>query len=435
MTIDLAARAYAHNFNMDPIVRSLLDTDMYKLLMLQFIWAHDEYRDYPVTFELINRDRDMRIADYVTLDEVKEQLDHARSLSFAPSELIWLQGNTFFGKVGMFEPGFIEWLRNFKLPTYEITTVDGQFKLRSSGSWAEVTLWEIIFMLVVGELKNRKGLNKLGKLDLKIMYARALTKLYEKLIRLRDLDNLSLMDFSTRRRHNFLYQEEAVLMAADVLGGKFIGTSNVLIAMKHGFEAKGTNAHELQMVRATMADTNQELRDSQYIVPRQWRTYYGDALSILLPDTFGTTQFLMNAPDDIVTSAGIRFDSKKPIIGGEEAINWWLHRGIDPTTKLGLFSDGLDVDEIVMLYNHFNQRMRVGFGWGTLFGNDLRGCAPVEEPLLKPISLVCKVVEAGGKPAVKLSDNPAKAMGDKSEVQRYIKAFGTAGVANAPVIV
>lgn len=433
--LDLATRAYNHNYNMDPIVRSLFDTDMYKLLMLQFIWKHDEYRNYPVTFELINRDKDMRIADFVTTEEAIEQLDHCRTLRFEPNGLIWLQGNTFFGKVGMFEPAFIEWLRTYQLPAYELEVVDGQFKLRSRGNWADVTLWEIIFMLVIGELKNRKGLKKLSKLDLKVMYARALTKLYEKLMKLVPLDGLNITDFSTRRRHNYLYQEEAVLMAKELLADKFTGTSNVLIAMRHGMEAKGTSGHELQMVRATMADTDQELRDSQYIVPRQWREYYGDPLSLLLPDTFGTTQFLMRAPDDIATSAGIRFDSKKPIIGGEEAINWWQHRGIDPRTKLGLFSDGLDVDDIVMLHKHFYGRMRVGFGWGTLFGNDLRGCAPVEVPLLKPISLVCKVVEAGGRKVVKLSDNYTKSTGDAEEAARYWNAFGTAGVANAPVIV
>lgn len=430
---DLATRAYNHQRAMDPIVRSLFDTDMYKLLMMQFIWHHKKYRTYPVTFELINRDKRIRIADYVSIEEVREQLDYARTLKVQRNELIWLQGNTFFGTTGMFSPEFINWLSTYQLPEYNIEVVDGQFKLRSAGDWADVTLWEIIFMLVVGELKNRAGLRKLGKLDFKILYARAITKLYEKLKRLQKLPNLNITDFSTRRRHNFLYQEEAVLMAADVLGSNFTGTSNVHIAMKHGFEAKGTNAHELQMVRATMANTDQELRDSQYIVPREWREFYGPALSLLLPDTFGTTQFLRNAPPDIIDSAGIRFDSKKPIIGGEEAINWWLQNGLDPLSKLGLFSDGLDVDDIEVIYGHFDGRMRLAFGWGTLFGNDLVGCAPVEEPLLLPISLVCKVVEAGGKKAVKLSDNYTKTTGDAEEANRYWNAFGTAGVANAPV--
>ena len=433
--LDLATRAYNHNYNMDPIIRSLADTDFYKLLMLQFIWDHDEYRNYPVVFELINRDKAMRIADHVTVQEVREQLDHARTLRFANNELIWLQGNTFFGKVGIFKPAFIEWLRTYQLPEYELEVVDGQFKLRAKGSWADVTLWEIIFMLVVGELKNRAGLRKLSKLDLKIMYARAMTKLYEKLLMLRDLDGLNLTDFSTRRRHNFLYQDEAVTMACDVLGSKFTGTSNVLIAMRRGLEAKGTNAHEMQMVRMTMAHTDEEIIPSQYIIPRQWRKYYGDALSMLLPDTYGTTQFLMNAPDDIADSAGIRYDSKDPIIGGEESINWWVMRGQNPLNKLGLFSDGLDAPDIRKLHLHFYGRMRPGFGWGTLFGNDLRGCAPVEIPLLKPISLVCKIVEAGGRQAVKLSDNWHKATGDADEIARIRRVVGTAGVAGVPPIV
>jgi len=40
-----------------------------------------------------------------------------------------------------------------------------------------------------------------------------------------------------------------------------------------------------------------------------------------------------------------------------------------------------------------------------------------------------------GRPAVKLSDNYAKAMGPPAEVERYRRIFGTVGVANVPVLV
>ena len=98
--------------------------------------------------------------------------------------------------------------------------------------------------------------------------------------------------------------------------------------------------------------------------------------------------------------------------------------GRDPRSKLLIFSDGLDVDAIIDTYRHFEGRVRMSFGWGTNLTNDFAGCAPQYVESLKPISLVCKVSEANGRPAVKLSDNPRKATGDPAEVERYLRFFG-----------
>ena len=96
MTVtDIATRTYNHNFKLDPIIRSLLDTDFYKLLMLQAIWQ--EHPDVDVTFSLINRSRHIRLGDIIDEGELRAQLDHARSLRFTRQELIWLAGATFYG--------------------------------------------------------------------------------------------------------------------------------------------------------------------------------------------------------------------------------------------------------------------------------------------------------------------------------------------------
>src|ERR1700741_2403224 len=111
---DIATRTYNHGFRLDPIVRSLLDTDFYKLLMLQMIGGF--YPDQRVTFSVINRSKDVRLADVIDEGELRAQLDHARSIRFSKKELIWLAGNTFYGKTQMFSPDFINWLANFSLP-------------------------------------------------------------------------------------------------------------------------------------------------------------------------------------------------------------------------------------------------------------------------------------------------------------------------------
>ena len=79
--------------------------------------------------------------------------------------------------------------------------------------------------------------------------------------------------------------------------------------------------------------------------------------------------------------------------------------------------------------------MRLSFGWGTNLANDFVGCPPDGSINLDPISLVCKVSSVDGRPAVKLSDNPEKATGLPSEIERYLRVFGDAGRVRKPVLV
>ena len=122
--------------------------------------------------------------------------------------------------------------------------------------------------------------------------------------------------------------------------------------------------------------------------------------------------------------SGFRIDSKEPVEGGEEVVSWWRAMGEDPREKLLIFSDGLDIDSIERAYRHFSGRVRLGFGWGTLLTNDLRGCSPSANPGFDPISLVCKVTRANGQPTVKLSDNLEKASGPPSLIEHYKEVFG-----------
>ena len=181
----------------------------------------------------------------------------------------------------------------------------------------------------------------------------------------------------------------------------------------------------------------------------------------MLPDTFGTTQFLEGAPDWVADWTGQRVDSKDPYVAGDEYIEWLQKRGRDPREKLIIASDALDVDTILGLHSYFGgmpargvrredfrnasdfynrekwtpeRRIRFSAGWGTLLTNDFRGCNPNNGTGFDPISLICKVSSVEGKPAAKLSDNYAKALGPPSEIERYRRVFGTAGIANAPVV-
>ncbi|MEP2781834.1 MAG: nicotinate phosphoribosyltransferase [Pseudoruegeria sp.] len=417
--VDIATRVYNHKWKIDPIVRSLIDTDFYKLLMCQSVFRKKP--DANVTFSLINRSKSVRLAELIDEGELREQLDHIRTLSLSRGESTWLRGNLFYGKRQMFRPDFMEWFENLRLPPYHLEKRDGQYELTFEGSWPEVMLWEIPALAVLMELRSRAVLGTMGRFEMEVLYARAMTKLWEKIERLRTINDLKIADFGTRRRHSFMWQDWCVQAMLEGMGDKFIGTSNCLIAMRREVEAIGTNAHELPMVYSALTNTDAELRQAPYDVLADWQEEHDGNLRVILPDTYGTRGFLDNAPSWLTSWTGIRIDSGDPAHGAEIAIDWWKRHGEDPTEKLIIFSDGLDVDKIEELSTQFRGRAKISFGWGTLMTNDFRNLVP--DDALAPFSLVCKAVSANGHPTVKLSDNPRKAMGPIDQIERYKRVF------------
>ncbi|NPD19730.1 nicotinate phosphoribosyltransferase [Alterinioella nitratireducens] len=429
--VDIAARVYNHKWKIDPIVRSLIDTDFYKLLMCQSVFRNKP--DTDVTFSLINRTHRIKLAHLIDEGELREQLDHIRSLRLSRGESTWMRGNLFYGQRQMFRPDFMDWLEKLSLPAYHLEKRDGQYELTFEGAWPEVMLWEIPALAVLMELRGRRVLADMGRFELQVLYARAMTKLWQKVEALRDIPDLRIADFGTRRRHSYLWQDWCVQAMMEGLGPKFTGTSNCHIAMRREIEAIGTNAHELPMVYAALAEDDAALARAPYDVLSDWHEEHSGNLRIILPDTYGTEGFLANAPDWLAGWTGIRIDSGDPATGAEIAIAWWKSRGEDPAEKLVIFSDGLDVETIAELQAQFAGRVKVSFGWGTLLTNDFRGLVP--DDALAPFSLVCKAVAANGRPTVKLSDNPEKAMGPEAEILRYKRVFGVGEQERVEVVV
>ena len=429
--IDIATRVWNHKWKIDPIVRSLIDTDFYKLLMCQSVFRNRP--DTRVTFSLINRSTHIPLAELIDEGELREQLDHVRTLGLSRGESTWLRGNTFYGKRQMFTPAFMTWFEALRLPPYDLQRKGDQYELTFEGTWPETMLWEIPALAILMELRSRATLADLGRFELQVLYAQGMTRVWEKVQRLRALPGLRLADFGTRRRHSFLWQDWCVQALREGLGENFAGTSNCLIAKNRDLEAIGTNAHELPMVYSALAQGDEALARAPYDVLADWHEEHEGNLRIILPDTYGTDGFLENAPDWLAGWTGIRIDSGDPETAAESAIAWWNARGEDPRDKLIIFSDGLDVAKIEQLHARFSPRVRVSFGWGTLLTNDFRGL--VEGDALAPFSLVCKAVAADGRPTVKLSDNPNKAMGPAGEVARYKRVFGVGAQVAEEVVV
>jgi nicotinate phosphoribosyltransferase len=176
------------------------------------------------------------------------------------------------------------------------------------------------------------------------------------------------------------------------------------------------------MITCALADSDEALRQAPYRVLADWQEEHEGNLRIILPDTYGTQGFLEHAPDWLARWTGIRIDSGDPAEGAEAAIAWWKRHGEEPRDKLVIFSDGLDVEAIETLSQRFRGRVKASFGWGTMLTNDFVGL--VADDALAPFSLVCKAISVNGRPTVKLSDNPLKAMGPPEQIERYKRVFG-----------
>src|SRR6201981_550679 len=145
--------------------------------MLEFICK--QFPKTKASFSFLNRSSEIRLADLIDVNELREQLEQTKKLQFHKSELIWLAGNTFYGRRGIFEPAFLEWLeRDFRLSDYELSIQDGQFSLSFHGLWTQTTMWEIYALSAISELKTRASLKRLTELELDILYARVKTKLW-----------------------------------------------------------------------------------------------------------------------------------------------------------------------------------------------------------------------------------------------------------------
>lgn len=413
-TEDLYLDLYRPALDNLPIINSLLDTDFYKLLMLQMIWYC--YHNVDVTFALINRSKDIKLANIIDEEELRYQLDHARLLKFSEDEISWLAQKGF-------RSDFLNWLKNYQLPSYELTKSKGQFLLSISGKWINVTLWEIPILSIINELKSRVALKKMKAYEIEKTYFKAKEKLYSKIKILQKFPTLKIADFGTRRRHSFAWQNWCIHVMKEKLKENFIGTSNIFYARKLNSPPIGTNGHELPMTLTALSSNKTEMQNAPYKILENWAQFYKDNLLILLPDTFGSQFFFQNAPKWVALWKGARIDSADPIKSGERIISWWRQENQDPLQKILIFSDSLDVEQISKIYTHFHKKTNLSFGWGTNLTNDFQQCFSHHDHDLQPTSLVCKVVSANGKSVVKLSDDFAKATGEIEDIKRYIEIF------------
>lgn len=396
----------------EPIIRSLLDLDLYKLTMLQLIWRR--HRDVPVTFEFRNRTTSVRLADFVRLDDLTRELGYVSNLELAEDEIAYI------GTLGIFDPEFLVWLRECGRIPFTVGTVggtrDGQLRIEVSGPWAQVTLWETIVLSIVNELYYRGVVLRRGR-ELYEVHVDGDLRLDVKVGRIMDYQHaIRFVEFGTRRRFSRAWQAHVARELVRRVPQQLLGTSNVLLARELGLKPIGTFAHELDMVYSGIY--RDDLRASHQRMLEDWWDEYGEPLSIALTDTYTSDFFFEDMTAEQARKwRGLRQDSGDAFAFADQAIAFYGRHGVDPMTKTIIFSDGLDVEMITKLVRHCEGRIRCAFGWGTNLTNDLGFPA---------LSLVMKATRANGHGLVKLSDNLAKAQGTPEDIALFTRTFGHA---------
>lgn len=399
----------------EPVITSLLDLDFYKLSMGQFIFLN--YPTTEVRFTFMNRGK-QRLADVIPAAALRRELDHVMGLKFDFTEVSYLRGLNNYGDRLLKEP-YLEFLRTLRMPQYRLEyRPDGHIDLSFEAAWPAVSNWEIYVMRIVNELYFRELMRKKTPFERESVYIEGKKRLQVKLGILNENPNVFFSNFGCRRCFSgewASYVDWAFKSGLDN-PKQFRGTSSVLLAKEHGLEPIGTNAHETQMVLAALANSDEELAAAPHKFLDQWWDLYGSALAVILPDTFGSRYMMRTlSQENAERYRGIRLDSSDPHIEGEEWVDFWKGRGLDPMKKFLIPSDELNPTSVLALHNKFSGRVPTSFGWGTNLTNDLG---------LESLKIVAKVTHADGRPVVKLSNIPGKASGPVEQIERYRRVFG-----------
>jgi nicotinate phosphoribosyltransferase len=381
------------------IIESLLDTDLYKFTMMQVVLHH--FPGAQVEYRFKCRNADVPLAPYVR--EIEREVRQLCRLTFTGRELDYLRSWRFF------KSDFIDLLGLFHLDERFISvsriadTPDIDIAIK--GPWLHTILFEVPVLAIVSEIHYR---NTVSTPD----FGQGRRRLAAKIRQLNDVPDpeFRIADYGTRRRFSRAWQDEVVRTLKAGIGQKFVGTSNVKLALDHHLTPLGTMAHEyLQACQAV----GPRLRDSQVFAFNTWAREYRGDLGIALSDVCGMDAFLRDF--DLFFCKlfdGVRHDSGDPFEWGEKLIQHYVKMRIDPRSKTMVFSDSLNVPLAIRLYEYFRGRSQTAFGIGTNLTNDLG---------YEPLQIVIKMTRCNGQPVAKISDEPSKAMDYDPSYVKYLR--------------
>lgn len=380
-----------------PIITSLLDTDLYKLTMMQVVFH--QFPSARVKYAFKCRTKGVNLHPIV--NNLKEEISSICDLKFTSEELEYLRSLRFMND------DFIDFLEIFKLQAKHVEIVklpDGEIDINIEGPWLHTILFEVPILALVNEIY----FSNVGE---RILLGVGENKLKEKIKYLRYVSggDFKFSDFGTRRRFSKDWHYSVVKNLKEQLPNNFTGTSNVFLAKELDLTPMGTMAHEYLQAFQSLGG---RLVDSQKNAFEAWAKEYRGDLGIALTDVVGIDAFLRDF--DLFFCKlfdGVRHDSGNPEVWMNKVLNHYRKYKIDTTTKSFVFSDGLTVQSAFALYEKFHRHGKLFFGIGTSLTNDMGAT---------PINVVIKMIECNGQPVAKLSDSAGKSMCKDEKYMSYL---------------
>lgn len=381
----------------EPIIISLLDTDLYKFNMNQVIFHYHTNLVGEYVFKC--RNEDVKFTKEM-LDEINEQIDHLCTLRFKEKELNYLRS------IRYLKNDYIEFLRLWHPLRNYVTTgleEDGTLLIKVDGPLFSAMQFEIYLLSIVNEVYFR------SKYNYDELVESAREKLDKKLKKFENHEyNFTFSEFGTRRRLSRMWQEEVIkrLYESKISNA----TSNVYFAYKYNLVPVGTYAHEF--VQMYQGIPSIPLAYTNKAALKDWFKEYNGDNGIALTDTITTDLFLKDF--DLLEASvykGVRHDSGDPYVWGEKIIAHYNELGINPKDKVLLFSDSLNFDKAQKLYDYFKNRCLPRFGIGTFVTNDTS---------VEPLNIVIKLQYVNGRAVAKLSDVLTKAMCQDDDYLTYL---------------
>ncbi|MDP5252678.1 MULTISPECIES: nicotinate phosphoribosyltransferase [unclassified Vibrio] len=385
------------------IIQSLLDLDAYKINMMQAI--HTFYPDVEVRYELIVRsDEDLS----PLISDIHSQIQSLAGLSFSPDDIDYLKQHAPHLKTS-----FLNTLHYFRFTPSEQVQLGfvehhdrKQLSISIRGAWRDTILYETLVMAIISEVRSRQYWHSVSAQHIKNVIDDKVQHLKSELMK-RNIDNFSLTEMGTRRRFSSQAQDIILSVLTKEIPQCLVGTSNIHFARKYDLTPIGTIAHEWFMGHQAFS----HVADSQQQALKQWLNAFNGQLAIAPTDTISIDAFLNDfSPQLAKAYDGVRHDSGCPYTWGDKLIAHYQQLGIDPKSKLFIFSDGLNFDQALDICQYFAGRVNVSFGIGTFLTNDLGEYYNNEGELYHPLSIVVKLVECQHRPVAKISDEPKKAM-------------------------
>ncbi len=384
---------------MNQIITSILDSDLYKFTMQQYVFH--QYPNVKVRYKFVCRNKDVKLGFLAA--KVQEQVNSMKALALT------LEASRFLSTMNFLRSDYIDFLRGYRFNPDEVI-IEGDegadLKIEIGGDWKNTILWEVPLLAIVNQLYFE------ATTDFEKIQSEGKTRLDTKIRQILEFPRFTFTDFGTRRRYSADWQKYILQTFKTYCSQNLVGTSNVQLAMDLGLKAIGTMAHEIFSAGLALVDRYEE---SQKRTLYTWLQEYNTDLGHALTDTFTTDAFFRDFKYILANSyQGVRHDSGDAIEFGHKVIEHYKKLSIDPRMKSIVFSDGLTIPKALEIYKEFTGLIGLGFGIGTSLTNDLG---------VDALNIVIKLVECNDQPVCKLSDNITKAIGDEKVIEEVRKAY------------